>query len=83
MAPLAPPAAATTFILLFWSVRKLRSHADAVRAELIRLFGDGTDFELELEVEAAASDQVVVVVLGVLLGLSLLGLLVTAGLFCW
>lgn len=58
-------------------IRKLHSQSDAVRAELAKVFGEEVQVAVEVDPQAPAPDQTAVIVLGVLLGLSLLGLLVT------
>ncbi|XP_036950739.1 cadherin-23-like isoform X6 [Acanthopagrus latus] len=57
---------------------KLQSQSEAVRAELVKVFGDSLQFEVKLEVEpqGPASNQAVVIALGVLLALSMMGLMV-------
>ncbi|XP_073327413.1 uncharacterized protein [Pagrus major] len=57
---------------------KLQSQSEAVRAELVKVFGDSLQFELELtpEPQSSASNQAVVIALGVLVALSMLGLIV-------
>lgn len=63
------------------SIRKLQSQSDAVRAELVKVFGDGLQFDLEMKPQSPASDdQAVVIALGVLLGLSMLGCIVAVAL---
>ena len=49
-----------------------------MRAELVKVFGDSLQFEVKLEVEpqGPASNQAVVIALGVLLALSMMGLMV-------
>ncbi|XP_029001511.1 protein dachsous [Betta splendens] len=61
--------------------KKLQSRADMLRAELSALFGDGTDWAVELE--GASGPPATVVALSVLLGLSVLGLIGTAALLIW
>ncbi|KAK1886066.1 Protocadherin Fat 4 [Dissostichus eleginoides] len=56
--------------------QKLQSQAAAVRAELVKVFGDGLLFEVEIEPEGPASSQPAIIALGVLLALSMLGLIV-------
>ncbi|XP_045903065.1 protocadherin Fat 4-like isoform X1 [Micropterus dolomieu] len=61
--------------------KKLQSQSDAVRAELVKVFGDGLQFDLEMKPQSPASDdQAVVIALGVLLGLSMLGCIVAVAL---
>lgn len=54
-----------------------------MKEELIKMFGDGLSFDIEVKPQTPASDQATVIALGVLLGLSLVGLIVTAALFIW
>ncbi|XP_033985813.1 uncharacterized protein LOC117481976 [Trematomus bernacchii] len=56
--------------------QKLQSQAAAVRAELVKVFGDGLLFDVEIEPEGPASSQPALIALGVLLALSMLGLIV-------
>ncbi|KAF3852693.1 hypothetical protein F7725_006048 [Dissostichus mawsoni] len=60
--------------------QKLQSQAAAVRAELVKVFGDGLLFEVEIEPEGPASSQPAIIALGVLLALSMLGLIVAVAL---
>uniref|UniRef100_A0A4W5MPG5 Cadherin domain-containing protein n=2 Tax=Hucho hucho TaxID=62062 RepID=A0A4W5MPG5_9TELE len=53
---------------------KLQSEASTVKAELEKVFGAGLEHVVEEESADPAADQVIVIVLGVLFGLSLLGL---------
>ncbi|KAK6300316.1 hypothetical protein J4Q44_G00284140 [Coregonus suidteri] len=55
---------------------KLQSEASTVKAALEKVFGAGLEHVVEEESADPASDQVIVIVLGVLFGLSLLGLVV-------
>ncbi|XP_030282168.1 cadherin-23-like [Sparus aurata] len=57
---------------------KLQSQSEAVRAELVKVFGNSVQFEVRLEVEpqSPASNQAVVIALGVLLALSMVGMIV-------
>ncbi|XP_029297871.1 cadherin EGF LAG seven-pass G-type receptor 2-like [Cottoperca gobio] len=59
---------------------KLRSQSAAVRAELVKVFGEGLHFDVEIKPQSAASDQAVVIALGVMLVLSMVGLMVTVAL---
>lgn len=70
----------TSFV---WSIRKLQSQSDTVKEELIKLFGDGLNFDIEVKPQTQSSNQATVIALGVLLGLSLVGLIITAALFIW
>lgn len=63
-----------------WAIRKLQSQSAALRAELLRLFGEEVQFEMEAEPLAPPPDQGMVIALGVLLALSLLALIVTVAL---
>lgn len=63
--------------LIDWSIRKLQSQSDAVRAELARVFGEEVQFAVEADPLAPTPDRAVVIALGVLLGLSMLALMVT------
>ncbi|KAJ4921897.1 hypothetical protein JOQ06_022040 [Pogonophryne albipinna] len=56
------------------------SEAAAVRAELVKVFGEGLHFEVEIEPEGPASSQPAIIALGVLLALSMLGLIVAVAL---
>ncbi|KAJ4921882.1 hypothetical protein JOQ06_022025 [Pogonophryne albipinna] len=60
--------------------QKLQSEAAAVRAELVKVFGEGLHFEVEIEPEGPASSQPAIIALGVLLALSMLGLIVAVAL---
>uniref|UniRef100_A0A4W5QPM1 Cadherin domain-containing protein n=1 Tax=Hucho hucho TaxID=62062 RepID=A0A4W5QPM1_9TELE len=55
---------------------KLQSEGSTVKAELEKVFGAGLEHVVEEESADTASDQVIVIVLGVLFSLSLLGLVV-------
>ncbi|KAK2817525.1 hypothetical protein Q5P01_025716 [Channa striata] len=57
--------------------KKLQSHSDAVTAELIKVFGEGFHFDVQMKPQSPGSDQSAVIALGVLLGLSIVGLIVT------
>ncbi|XP_037327747.2 protocadherin Fat 4 [Pungitius pungitius] len=62
---------------------KLRSQSAAVRAELVKVFGEGLHFEVEVEVPKSpspASSQAVVIALSVMLALSMLGMIVAVAL---
>lgn len=63
---------------MVWSIRRLQSQSDAVRAELAKVFGEEVQFAVEADPRAPTSNQAVVIALGVLLGLSVLALMVTA-----
>ncbi|KAJ4921885.1 hypothetical protein JOQ06_022028 [Pogonophryne albipinna] len=60
--------------------QKLQNEAAAVRAELVKVFGEGLHFEVEIEPEGPASSQPAIIALGVLLALSMLGLIVAVAL---
>ncbi|XP_028253159.1 protocadherin-1-like [Parambassis ranga] len=59
-------------------IKRLQSQSAAVMAELTLVFGEGIHFDIETKPETSSSDQAVVITLGVLLGLSMLGLIITA-----
>ncbi|XP_070771479.1 protocadherin Fat 4 [Enoplosus armatus] len=59
---------------------KLQSQSAAVREELVKVFGEGLQFAVEVKPQDPASDQAVVIALGVLLALSMLGLIVSVAL---
>lgn len=54
--------------------RKLQSESATVKAELEKVFGAGLEFDVQ-EDPVEASNQAIVIAPGVLLGLSMLGLL--------
>nr|XP_020480866.1 cadherin-related family member 1-like [Monopterus albus] len=56
---------------------KLHSQSDVVRAELVKVFGEGFQYDVELKPQSPASDQAAIIALGVLLALSILGLIIT------
>ncbi|MED6268821.1 hypothetical protein CHARACLAT_026446, partial [Characodon lateralis] len=56
--------------------KKLQSASNDVKAELVLLFGDGVNFNVETGYPSSTSDQVVVIVLGILLAVTVLGLIV-------
>ncbi|MEQ2278203.1 hypothetical protein XENORESO_014101 [Xenotaenia resolanae] len=56
--------------------KKLQSASNDVKAELVLLFGDGVNFNVETGSPSSTSDQVAVIVLGILLGVTVLGLIV-------
>ncbi|XP_034400280.1 protocadherin Fat 4 [Cyclopterus lumpus] len=58
---------------------KLQSQSAAVRAELVNVFGEGLQFEVELKPQSPASSQAAVIALGTMLALSMLGLMVAVG----
>ncbi|XP_030599595.1 uncharacterized protein LOC115790071 [Archocentrus centrarchus] len=63
-------------------IKKLQSQSDAVKAELTQVFEDELDFDVvTVEPQVSTSNQAVVIALGVLLGLSILGLIVAVALF--
>lgn len=49
-------------------------------AELVKVFGDGLHFDVEMGPQNPASNQAAVIALGVLLALSMLGLIGTVAL---
>ena len=57
-------------------IRKLQSQSAAVRTELVKVFGEGVVFNLAAKPQSPASNQAAVIALGVLLGLSVVGLIV-------
>ncbi|XP_022623410.1 cadherin-23-like isoform X2 [Seriola dumerili] len=57
-------------------VNKLQSQSAAVSAELVKVFGEGLHFKVELKPQESASNHAVVIALGVLLALSIVGLIV-------
>ncbi|XP_028265862.1 protocadherin Fat 4-like [Parambassis ranga] len=59
-------------------IKRLQSQSAAVMAELTLVFGEGIHFDIETKPETSSSDQAVVIALGVLLGLSMLGLIITS-----
>ncbi|XP_028252777.1 cadherin EGF LAG seven-pass G-type receptor 2-like [Parambassis ranga] len=59
-------------------IKRLQSQSAAVMAELTLVFGEGLHFDIETKPETSSSDQAVVIALGVLLGLSMLGLIITS-----
>ncbi|KAM8880447.1 protein dachsous isoform 2-T2 [Spinachia spinachia] len=59
---------------------KLRSQSAAVRVELVKVFGEGLHFEVEVKSPSPASSQDVVIALSVMLALSMLGMIVAVGL---
>ncbi|MEQ2162972.1 hypothetical protein GOODEAATRI_025403, partial [Goodea atripinnis] len=56
--------------------KKLQSASNDVKAELVLLFGDGVNFNVETGSPSSTSDQVAVIVLGILLAVTVLGLIV-------
>ncbi|XP_041840144.1 protocadherin Fat 4 [Melanotaenia boesemani] len=56
--------------------KKLQSQSDAVKAELALVFGEGLHFDIETTPQSPSSNQAAVIALGVLLTLSILGLMV-------
>lgn len=63
-----------------WSIRKLQSQSAAVRAELVKVFGEEVQFATELDAPTPSSDRDVVIALGVLLALSGLLMIITLAL---
>ena len=64
----------------FVSIRKLQSQSAAVSAALVHVFGDGLHFEVELKPQSSASNQAALISLGVMLALSMLGLIAAVAL---
>lgn len=62
---------------MWWSIRKLQSQSAAVRAELLKVFGEEVQFAIEEDPPQLTSDQDLVIALGVLLALSVLMLIIT------
>lgn len=60
-----------------WISRKLQSESAAVKAELALVFGEGLHFDIETRPQSSTVNQAAVIALGVLLGLSILGLIVS------
>ncbi|XP_015236422.1 PREDICTED: protocadherin-1-like [Cyprinodon variegatus] len=56
--------------------KKLQSESDELKAELDLLFGEKPDFDVVTDSTTPASNMAVVIALGVLLGLSLVGLII-------
>ncbi|XP_034543326.1 cadherin-23-like [Notolabrus celidotus] len=56
--------------------KKLQSQSAAVTAALVKVFGEELHFDIEIEPQSPASNQAAVIALGVLLALSMLGLIV-------
>ncbi|XP_071359727.1 protocadherin Fat 4 isoform X2 [Trachinotus anak] len=56
--------------------KKLQSQSAAVAAELAKVFGEGLHFDVELNPQGSASNHVVIIAMGVLLALSIVGLIV-------
>ncbi|XP_072240019.1 cadherin EGF LAG seven-pass G-type receptor 2 [Leuresthes tenuis] len=57
--------------------KKLQSQSAAVNAQLALVFGEGFHFDVETRPQSSTSNQAAVIALGVLLALSILGLIVT------
>ncbi|XP_030290603.1 cadherin EGF LAG seven-pass G-type receptor 2-like [Sparus aurata] len=55
---------------------KLQSQSEAVREELVKVFGDSVQFEIESEPQGPASNQAVAIAVGVLVPLIIGGLIV-------
>ncbi|XP_051241018.1 protein dachsous-like [Dicentrarchus labrax] len=60
--------------------KKLQSQSAAVTVELVKVFGEGLHFDVEMKPQSPASNQAVVIALAVLLSLSMLGLIVAVAL---
>ncbi|TNN60450.1 Cadherin-23 [Liparis tanakae] len=58
---------------------KLQSQSDAVRAELVKVFGEGLHFDVALEPQSPASSQAAVIALATMLALCMLGLMAAVG----
>lgn len=56
---------------------KLRSQSTAVRAELLKVFGEEVQFPVEVDPPKLTLDQDLIITLGVLLALSVLMLIIT------
>ncbi|XP_039469766.1 protocadherin Fat 4 [Oreochromis aureus] len=58
-------------------IKKLQSQSDAVNAELSQLFGEELHFDVEIvDPQGSTSNQAVIIALGILFGLSILGLII-------
>ncbi|XP_067355536.1 protocadherin Fat 4 isoform X2 [Channa argus] len=57
--------------------KKLQSQSAAVTEGLIKVFGEETRFDVQIKPQSPTSNQAAVIALGVLLGLSIVGLIVT------
>ncbi|XP_074485330.1 protocadherin Fat 4 isoform X2 [Sebastes fasciatus] len=59
---------------------KLQSESAAVRAELVKVFGESLHFDVEIKPQSPDSNQAVVIALGAMFALSMLGLIVAVAL---
>ncbi|XP_017289255.1 cadherin-23 [Kryptolebias marmoratus] len=57
--------------------KKLQSESETVKEELLRIFGEELHFDIVIQPQSSTSDQAAVIALGVLCGLSILGLIVS------
>ncbi|KAM8771996.1 cadherin EGF LAG seven-pass G-type receptor 1-like [Acanthopagrus schlegelii] len=55
---------------------KLQSQSEAVRAELVKVFGDSLQFEIDSEPQGPASNQTVAITVGILVPLILVGVII-------
>ncbi|XP_028423953.1 protocadherin Fat 4-like [Perca flavescens] len=60
--------------------KKLQSQSAAVRAELVKVFGESLHFDVEVKPQSPASNQAAVIALATMLALSMLGLIVAVAL---
>ncbi|XP_039671449.1 protocadherin Fat 4 [Perca fluviatilis] len=60
--------------------KKLQSQSAAVRAELVKVFGESLHFDVEAKPQSPASNQAAVIALATMLALSMLGLIVAVAL---
>ncbi|XP_040893189.1 protocadherin Fat 4 [Toxotes jaculatrix] len=60
--------------------QKLQSQSAAVTAELVRVFGEGLHFDVQVKPQSPASDQAAVIALSVMLALSIAGLIAAVAL---
>lgn len=67
----------TEVLSLVWFLRKLRSESAAVTAKLSSVFNTDVQFDLESTSQSEPADMSVVIALGVLLGVSVVGLIAT------
>ncbi|XP_068583517.1 protocadherin Fat 4 [Cebidichthys violaceus] len=56
--------------------KKLQSQSAAVKVELVKVFGEGLQIDVELKPQSPASSQAAVIALGTMLALCMLGLIV-------
>ncbi|XP_050926881.1 protocadherin beta-2 [Lates calcarifer] len=57
--------------------KKLQSQSAAVAAELVKVFGEGIHFDVQVKPEGSASNDAAIIALSVLLALSIVGLIVS------